>query len=329
MASIRQLRGKWQAIVRRKGYPPKSKTFVLKQDAQKWGRQQEQLIDAGLWTDQSKLQSATLLDLIIRYAEEVSPKKKCWKGEQYRLNALKRLSFAKLSLAAITAKEVSSWRDERLKVVSTGTVLREILLLSNIFNIAIREWGYSLRHNPVTHVKKPPQGKHRDRVLSDNERSALISSCNQCSNPWIVPVVSFALETACRRGEILSLRWEDVDLKSATAVVDGKTGPRKIPLSDRCIALLRGIPRHLNGLVFPVSIEALKQAYERAVKRAGIKDFTFHDLRHDALTRLARQGLNILELRTISGHTTANMLQRYVKIDPSELAKKLSSRTGY
>jgi integrase len=70
-------------------------------------------------------------------------------------------------------------------------------------------------------------------------------------------------------------------------------------------------------------MEAVKQAYERAIGRAGITNFTFHDLRHDALTRLAKQGLSVLELRAISGHTTANMLQRYVSIDPGELAMKL------
>ena len=69
----------------------------------------------------------------------------------------------------------------------------------------------------------------------------------------------------------------------------------------------------------------MKQAYERAVARAGIEDFTFHDLRHDALTRLAKLGLNVLELRAISGHTTANMLQRYVSIDAGDLAGKLAA----
>lgn len=326
MATIRLYRDKWQAIVRRKGYPLKARSFTLKRDAERWSREQERLIDLGQWADLDELRRTKLSDLIDRYAMEVTPNKRSRYSEAYRLAFLKTITPSKLSVAAITSQHVAEWRDERLKTVKSGTVLRDLQLLNNIFNVAIREWGLPLSRNPVAHIRKPPQGKHRDRVLTDCERFALLSSCGQCSNPWILPVVTFALETACRRGEILSLRWEDVDLKAATAVVDGKTGPRKIPLSERCIALLRGVPRHLNGLVFPVSIEALKQAYERAVKRAGITDFTFHDLRHDALTRLARQGLNILELRAISGHTTANMLQRYVTINPSELAAKINQR---
>ena len=90
--------------------------------------------------------------------------------------------------------------------------------------------------------------------------------------------------------------------------------------------MLNDLPRSIDDRVFPVTVETLKQAYQRAVQRAGITNFTFHDLRHDALTQLAKRGLSVLELRAISGHTTANMLQRYVSIDPSELALKLTSR---
>ena len=167
-------------------------------------------------------------------------------------------------------------------------------------------------------------GKARDRVLTTSERTALVSACGQCHNPWIKPVVVFALETAARRGEILALLWRDVDLTRRTATLQmTKTGMRKIPLSTTCIAMLESLSRSLDGRVFPVSMEAVKQAYERAVARAGVVNFTLHDLRHDALTRLAKQGLSVLELRAISGHTTANMLQRYVSIDPGELAMKL------
>jgi integrase len=137
--------------------------------------------------------------------------------------------------------------------------------------------------------------------------------------------VVFALETAARRGELLALRWIDVDLvhRTATLQVTKAGQPRRIPLSAAGVSMLDSLPRSLDGRVFPVSMEALKQAYEKAVARARIANFTFHDLRHNALTRLAKQGLSVLELRSISGHTTANMLQRYVSIDASELAIKL------
>ena len=325
MATIRQRNDRWQAIVKRQGYPVQSKTFALKKHAEKWARQQERLIDAGHWIDDEKDRQTTLEELLDRYAKEVSKDKRGGRAESYRIESFKKLSLAKHTLSAITPQMVASWRDSRLNEVSSGTALRELQLLGHVFSIAIREWGMHLPSNPVSLIRKPRSGKARDRVLTASERSALVLACGQCHNPWIKPVVVFALETAARRGEILALLWRDVDLTRRTATLQmTKTGhPRKIPLSTTCIAMLESLPRSLDGRVFPVSMEAVKQAYERAVARAGVVNFTFHDLRHDALTRLAKQGLSVLELRAISGHTTANMLQRYVSIDPGELAMKL------
>jgi integrase len=325
MATIRQRNDRWQAIVKRTGHPTLSKTFTLKKDAEKWARLQERLIDAGAWIETPQGRQATLGELLDRYAKEVSNGKRGSRAESYRIETFKKHSLAKDALSSITPQKVAAWRDARLTEVSSGTALRELQLLGHVFSIAMREWGIRIPSNPVGLIRKPSSGKARDRVLTTPERAALIFSCDQCQNPWIKPVVIFALETAARRGEILALRWNDVDLEHRTAILQvTKTGqPRKIPLSSRCVGMLESLPHCLDGRVFPVSMEALKQAYERTVARAGISNFTFHDLRHDALTRLARQGLSVLELRAISGHTTANMLQRYVSIDASELAIKL------
>ena len=153
-----------------------------------------------------------------------------------------------------------------------------------------------------------------------------MESCRQSKSPWIHPVTIFALETAARRGEILNLAWKDVDLEGRTARLSGKTGERKIPLSPPCLSLLKALPRGIGGKVFPVSVDTLRQAFERAVKRSGIDHCTFHDLRHDALTRMAKLGLNVLELRAVSGHSSASQLQRYVKINANDLALKLASK---
>lgn len=318
------MRNKWQAIVRRKGYPALSKSFELRKDAEKWARHQERLIDAGEWADQTEARETTLETLLNRYLEEVTPTKRGSREETSRINAFKRSHLARHSVFAITPHMVASWRDARLKVAAGSTVTKELNLLSHVFSVSTREWGIALPVNPVSKVRKPSQPEARNRVLTNEERTALLSACANSRNPWIRPVVVFALETAARRGEILALAWADVDLGRRTARVAGKTGSRQIPLSTNALRLLEALPRSLDGRVFPVTAEALKQAYERAVTRAGIRDFTFHDLRHDALTRLAKLGLSVLELRAISGHTTANMLQRYVSIDAADLADKLA-----
>lgn len=325
MATIRAMRGKWQAIVRRKGHPAQSKTFALRKDAEKWARQQERLIDAGEWVDRTEARQTALADLLDRYLKEVTITKRGRIEETSRINAFRRSHLAKYSAAAINSQMVAAWRDERLKVVAGSTVTKELNLLSHVFSVAISDWSMALPNNPVRMVRKPPQPEARNRILDETERTSLLAACNECRNPWIKPVVVFALETACRRGEILSLTWDCIDLRRRTAKVVGKTGRRVIPLSSPCIALLKALPRSVQGKVFPVTVETLKQAFERAVTRAGIVDFTFHDLRHDALTRLARLGLSVLELRAISGHTSANMLQRYVAIDPGDLADKLAA----
>jgi integrase len=327
MATIR-LRGKrWQVIVKRKGVPLQSKTFDIKKDAEKWGRQQERLIDTGLWSNTESATKTTLNQLLDRYLAEVTPAKRGKVAETCRINGLKKSFLSKYSVAAISGNMIASWRDARLKCVSGSTVAKEMGLLSHIFSIAVKEWGFVLHSNPVSSVRKPPQPAARERVLNDAERRALLDSCGSCRNPWIKPITKFALETASRRGEILTLTWNDIDLTRRTAKLNGKSGIRTIPLSIDCISMLNDLPRSIDDRVFPVTVETLKQAYQRAVQRAGITNFTFHDLRHDALTQLAKRGLSVLELRAISGHTTANMLQRYVSIDPSELALKLTSRS--
>ena len=326
MATIR-LRGKrWQAIVKRKGFPLQSKTFDIKRDAEKWGRQQERLIDTGLWSNTFSATQTSLNQLLDRYLSEITVTKRGKTSETSRINSFKKSLLSKHSVAAISRNMIASWRDARLKCVSGSTVAKEMGLLSHIFSIATKEWGYVLQSNPVSLVRKPPQPAARERVLTDNERERLLDSCGFCRNPWIRPITKFALETAARRGEILSLSWSNIDINRRTAKLNGKTGIRTIPLSIDCISMLNDLPRSIDDRVFPVTVETLKQAYQRAVQRAGITNFTFHDLRHDALTQLSKRGLSVLELRAISGHTTANMLQRYVSIDPSELALKLTSR---
>lgn len=278
MATIRPMRDKWQAIIRRKGHPSQSKTFDLKKNAEKWARQQERLIDAGQWIDRTEAEQTTLRDLLKRYAKEISSSKRGAEIEAIRLNALCRSSLAQYAVASITGKMLAGWRDERLTMVSGSTVTRELQLLGHVFAVAIREWGFALHSNPVSLIRKPALNKARDRVLNDDQRQALLAAVGQCKNPWIKPVVVFALETATRRGEILSLTWRTVDLERKIAKVSGKTGSRTIPLSPDCVSMLKALPRSLDGYVFPVTIDALKQAYERAVARAGIHDFTFHDL---------------------------------------------------
>jgi integrase len=226
---------------------------------------------------------------------------------------------------------MARYRDQRLQKVTAGSVRRELTSLSHLFEVSRKEWGIFV-HNPVRDITLPPNNRARDRRLQDTEdgseteESRLMAACRRCRNPYLLPIVQFALETAMRQSEIVRLRWQHVNLKRRTVFLpDTKNGEsRAVPLSSVAVDVLRALPRSINGEVFPgVTTESIKKAFIRAVRHAGIEDLHFHDLRHEATTRLFEQGLTILEVSTITGHRDLQMLRRYTHLRAEDLAKKL------
>ncbi|GAB6068873.1 hypothetical protein JCM13664_21940 [Methylothermus subterraneus] len=227
----------------------------------------------------------------------------------------------------MTATKIAAYRDARLADgVSGETVRKELALLSKPIKTAMREWGIALPGNPVANVSKPPPSKPRDRRLKEGEEAQLLASLDRCRNRYRRPLVELAIETAMRQGELLSLQWENIDLKRRIAYLpETKNGEaRAVPLSSRAVAILQSLPRSIDGRVFPISQGLVVQAWGHAVKRAGLDDPRFHDLRHKALSRLAERGdLSVLELAQISGHKTLQMLKRYTHLQAEKLARKL------
>ncbi|MFM8589902.1 MAG: site-specific integrase, partial [Limnohabitans sp.] len=168
MASFRQRGGKWQARVLRDGYPDQAKTFESRADAERWARSVESSIDKGQFIDINEAQRTTLGDVIERYLAEVTLTMKSALADTIRLSALMRRPIARLSMANLSAARVAAFRDERLKQVSAGTVIRELAYLSSIINHARREWGINVP-NPVQMVRKPSSPPARARVLSNEE----------------------------------------------------------------------------------------------------------------------------------------------------------------
>jgi integrase len=191
--------------------------------------------------------------------------------------------------------------------------------------VARKEWGIYIL-NPVRDIKLPPGGRPRDRRLQAGGEARLFAACREARNRWLLPLVQLALETAMRQGELLRLHWEYIDLNRRTAhLPDTKNGEaRTVPLSSTAIAVLRALPRTLHGDVFRgVTTEAVKRSYMRATRRACIKDLRFHDLRHEATTRLFEKGLNIMEVASVTGHKDLRMLRRYTHLKAEDLARKL------
>lgn len=327
MASIRQRGGRFQARVRQHGYPLEEKTFATKAEAQRWIRQVEQARETGTTAPSGKLDRITLGELIERYRDEVVPQQKGRNEHTIKLNALLRHPIAAYSITHLTPARIAQYRDERLETCKASTVVRDCATLSAVINHARKEWGVPMQ-NPVQMIRKPSAGHGRNRTLSvDEERrlfEKLAATKSNRRNPLMLPLVIIALETAMRRGELLSLTWGNVHLDKRYAYLpDTKNGrPRYVPLSTKALETLAALPKQ-SERVFPIEPQTVAAAFMKAVKRAGLHDFRFHDIRHTAASRMSAKLPNVIELAAVTGHSSLQMLKRYYHPRPEELAAKL------
>ena len=320
-------RGKfWRVKVRRAGVPAQTRSFDNKALAQQWARSVETEIDNGVVVDRRAADRTSLSEILERYRRDVTPTKRGAADENLRLKAMALRPFARIRMAALTSSHLAAYRDERLKVVSGATVNREFNVLSHAIDTARREWDIYLPVNPCTLVRRPPQGRPRNRRLQGDEEQRLLAACRTARNAWLVHFVALAIETGMRRSELLALQWSNVDLEKRIAFLPiTKNGEaRGVPLSTRAVAILRGLPTSTIGRVFgALTVEALKQAFRRAVRRAGIAGLRLHDLRHEATSRFFEKGLNVMEVASVTGHKTLQMLKRYTHLNAVDLAVRL------
>ena len=321
MSSITKVKSGYQVRVRRKNYPTQVKNFQYRSDAKSWAEATERAIATGTLS----VAEGTLGNLLERYRSEVTPSKRSSGIEALRIEKLKRSWISEIPLVELKSFHIAKFRDERLKEVQGNATTRDLSLISDAINKAIKEWNIRLIENPVSLVNKPPSNRARDRRLEDDEEERLLRSCSQSKNPYLLPLVIVAIETAMRRGELLGLERQHLKVNNRTAYLPmTKNGDsRTVPLSTRAIATLNDLPAHISGKVFPLSETALRGLWGRAYRRAGISDLHLHDLRHEATTRLFELGLNIMEVSAITGHKDLKMLKRYTHLKAEDLAIKL------
>jgi len=329
MASIRKRDEKWQARVHRKDHNPVVKTFNTKADALKWSRNIESQLDLG--TLAPKQTMPRLRPMLERYVAEVTPFKKGHSQERYRAAQMMKTKLADLFMDKITGEVVAKYRDQRLAEVSNNTVRLELAFLSVVFEQSRKEWGMAVS-NPVRQIRMPKPGKPRTRRLEAGEEEALLTACAASGAHYLHSFVVLAIETGMRFGELAGVLWLHVDLDKRTIFLpDTKNGQaRFVPLSTRAIAALRTLPRSISGRMFTVKLGSIRSAFLIAVQKAKacspegmLQNLRFHDLRHEAVTRLFEKGLNTFEVGSISGHKTLAMLQRYTHIRANDLALKL------
>lgn len=330
MATFKRMAKGWQAQVAVKGIR-EAKTCSTKAEAVAWAAEREtqlrKMAETGVDTDK------TCQDAFTRYIKEVSAHKRGKEFEVRRLKAfaihkLGRLTFGDTPIHAVTSDMLGKWRDERLKTVSGSTVNREFNLLSNVFTTARQEWKW-IAANPASDVRRPKESAPRDRLISQSEIDGIIfvsgftESVAKTVQERVCIAFLFALETAMRAGEICNLPASEV-IGSVAHLGDTKNGTsRDVPLSPRALALLSLLPKvDRTKPMFGLSTTQLDANFRKLRNMAGIEGLTFHDTRHEAITRLARK-LNVLELARMVGHRDLKMLQIYYNETAAEIAKKL------
>lgn len=350
MASIYQIAsGRWQARIRRKGLPSVSKNFLSKAAAESWVRGKEREIEEGVFIPLAESRRTLLSTVLEDYLEQVLPRLKGKKQEESRVRVVGRVLGGE-TLANLTPSLLSEYRNTRLTEVCPKTVREELSLLQRVMNFAIKDRGMVLPNgNPLNHVRKPTQHVARDRRLTDYEWTVVQQT----------PVFAFAVHTAMRRGEIANLKWTDLSLSQRWLKVRvAKSGkPRTIPLTLEAVRLLREQqemlqeqhdtngnclwqrPVNTNGtlpvsskegdggamFVFPYSPDSITVKFRRMCKQYGFQDLRFHDLRHEATSRLFERGLSLMEVASITGHASLQMLNVYTHLSQNHLLSKLDA----
>jgi integrase len=305
MASYRKLpSGLWQAQIFRKGIR-KSDSFKSKGAAIAWAGREESEIEGGA---RGSIPNRTVKDLLERYEREVTPGKKGARWEVIRLRLFGRDRIAQVRLRQLDSPHVADWQKRRLEDVASASVRRERNLLNNVFEIARKEWKWLVK-NPFEGVRRPRDGKPRNRIASQAELDKLTKN----ASPELARAIIIAVETAMRQGENAS--QPEIHGRIAK-LVDSKNGEaREVPLSAKALEAFEGGIGLTAG-----SISAL---FARLCDDEKVKNLTFHDLKHTAMTRLSKK-LDPWELAKMTGNKDMNLILRvYYQHDPQATVEKL------
>lgn len=337
MASITQRSGSYRVRIFRKNDKPISKSFSSELEATQWLKKTQAQLELGLYQEEVKNQ----VNLKVGFSEAVEkyiPAHSVHKGNHKTEAGILRILASRWegqSLSTISKQDIVLLKDDLLaKGRAASTVNHYLNALSQLYQIAINEWGLKVT-NPITGIKRMSEPQGRMKRLSKEAETALLACCKELNLGYLADIIVVALETGMRCGEILSMRWEDVDFNNRRVLLRRtKNGDsRQVPLTSRAKTTLEQLSsRDTEELIFPYCRWAIRRNFRRAVGHSakahkGVQnpfiDLRFHDLRHEALSRLSDKGLNVMEIAHISGHKTLSMLRRYTHPCHEVLLKKL------
>jgi len=317
----------YRVRVRLKGHPVETATFTRKTDAKKWAASTEAAIQEGRHFKTSESKRHTLGDMIDRYRNSVLPQKSAsMQRDQWSQLEWWKGRLGDHLLADVTPALIGEHRDmllkekgERGKKRSPATVVRFLAALGHAFSIAVKEWGW-VDDTPMRKVTKPKEPRGRVRFLDDDERGNLLTACQESEESCLYPIVVLAISTGARKGEILNLEWSDIDLQRKVAILHKTKNDerRALPLAGRSLDVIKDLSKTRRidtRYLFPSEDGKnpvdLRYPWDQAVKKAKLKNFRFHDLRHSAASYLAMSGASLAEIAEVLGHKTLQMVKRY------------------
>lgn len=330
-AKLSQLETAFQLRVRRKGARPQFITFDTWQQAEQTRLQIEAQLSISVVRDYAVATQVTLRDLMERYLSEVVPSHKGADVEASRIRRMLRDEcFVDKKLAALCTEDLQDFIMDRLTQVKPATVDRDLDLITQTLNYADDVWKIAPVESPFKGLRRPRYFNERDRRLSKSEEQKILAAARADENPFLEPAIILALETAMRRGELLSLTGADINFERRYAhLADTKNGrSRKVPLSRRAMQVLQALQEAAASpeeKLLKLTANALKIGFfRRVLPAAQVADLHFHDLRHEAISRLAESGrFQLIELQAISGHRDTRMLLRYAHLCSGSLAEKM------
>jgi len=269
--------------------------------------------------------------LVERYREYAASYKRAWDGEKHILEMFASY-FGDTQLSQITTWQIEKWKVERRKDVKPGTVNRQLTVIKHMFRKAV-DWGLTA-NNPATGVKRFSVNDQRTRFLTEDEIPRLLEACEvDITSPWLLPIVTLALHTGLRQGELLGLRWEDVDIERGL-ITTKRTKNLKLkanPLNDPAREALVWLNDHCYGdylFMWPwgdrVGRTTVYDAFKTVCGKAGIRDFRFHDLRHTFASYLVMSGVDLVTVKELMGHTGISMTLRYSHLAPEHKAQAVA-----
>lgn len=338
MASITQYRGKtWRVIIRRAGFPPQSKTFDRKKDAEAWAAMTEAKMGVGQFDRLQVKQAAatTVKDVFQRYLDEVG---KGMKGRN-AVSILERLmrdaAFMRIRFDRITPNDIRDWRDDRVLDIKPASVHREMNTISAVFTHAIKEWGLSLSGNPCHSVSRfKGADKPRNLMWTEADIQKFLDAADWkdgihpvTGRDYVGWALLLAAETAMRMGELCLPTVADFhpDLKYVHLSATKNGDVRNVPLSSKALRIIAFLceGKRPQDKIIPINANTLGEYMLDVRKKCGLEHLRGHDARHTAATAMSKKLPNVLELAAVTGHRSLKSLNRYYHPAPADLASKL------